>query len=321
LTAESGHAELGIVVPARDAARFLERTLDGIAQQSFRDWICVVVDDGSSDDTRAIAADFASRDDRFVVLHQDHAGPCAARNRGMALLLERVEFLTFMDADDVWLPHAMTTLIGAARADPSAIGAHGLAEFIDECDEPLLPGVFAALGRLRLDCRGGWPRTCSRTVPTRFEHVVTQSILFPPGVMVARARVYRSVGPFDEAVRYAEDWDILIRLTRLGHLAFVDDVVLWYRRHDGNLGASPQVPLAVGRVRRKAFSATENSAEQHRIVRDAWRAAQVIDGRARLHDALRFVSERRWLDALAQVGRLPFLVARYLRGRPVPPSI
>jgi glycosyltransferase involved in cell wall biosynthesis len=307
---------VGVVVPARNAGRFLAATLESIEQQSFRDWVCVVVDDGSTDDTRSIAETFAKRDDRFTVLHQEHAGPCAARNRGMTALVDRVELLTFMDADDVWLPSALETLIDAARDDTSAIGAHGLGEFIDEAGEPLLPGYFATLGRSRLGCRGGWPRAYDLTSPTRFENVVTQSVLFPPGLMIVRASAYRAVGEFDEDMRLAEDWDMLIRLTRLGDLAFVDDVVLWYRRHDSNVGASHQVPDAVARLRCKAYFSPENSLEQQRIARDAWRAAQVIDARKRLSDFRKLLAEGQVRGALAQVARLPFLGARYLRGRP-----
>jgi GT2 family glycosyltransferase len=221
-----------------------------------------------------------------------------------------------MDADDVWLPSALGTLVDAARDDRSVIGAHGLGDFIDESGDRLRPGYFASLGRSRLGCRGGWPRPCDPTSPTRFENVVTQSVLFPPGVMIVRACAYRAVGGFDEAMRFAEDWDMLIRLARLGDLAFVDDVVLWYRRHDANLGASHQVPEAVARLRRKAFFSAENSPEQERIVREAWRAAQVIDARKRLRDSRKLLAARQVRGALGQVARLPFLGARYLRGRP-----
>jgi glycosyltransferase involved in cell wall biosynthesis len=310
---------VGIVVPAHDAGRFLEATLASIERQSLQEWSCVVVDDGSTDDTRAIAEEFAARDARFTVVAQEPAGPCAARNRGRALLVDRVDYLTFMDADDVWFPETLDTLVAASEADPDAIGAHGLGDFVDETGAPMQPGTFAALGRARLGCRGGWPRPTDRIEPTRFEHVVTQSVLFPPGVMIARASAYAVAGEFDERSRYAEDWDMLIRLTRIGHLAYVDDVVLQYRRHDTNVGTSAAVPGAVAFVRSKAYFSPENSDEQRRTVRDAWRASQVIVARDRFRDARRMFRAGSRSVALAQVGRVPFLAVRYLRGRPPRP--
>lgn len=311
---------VGIVVPAHEAGRFLAATLRSIEEQTLTDWVCVVIDDGSTDDTRAIATGFAERDARFRVRHEAQAGPCAARNLGLHELREQVEYLTFMDADDLWLPGTLQVLVTAARSDADAIGAHGLADFVDETGAPMLPGTFRAIGRARLGCRGGWPRPCGPADPTGFEQVVTQSVLFPPGVMIASAAAYRAAGEFDESVRFAEDWDMVVRLTRLGHLAFVDDVVLWYRRHEHNLGSSKQVPRAAANVRRKTFASPENSAEQRRIVRDAWRAAQVIDARNRLRAARAAWAGRRWSEGVAEVGRLPFLGARYVRGAPARPS-
>ena len=313
------NARVGVVVPAHDAARFLDATLESIRRQTMRDWACVVVDDGSTDATLAIAQCFAGRDARFTVLTQDQTGPCVARNRGLELLVDHVEYVTFMDADDLWFPETLAVLVAAASADPGAIGAHGLGDFVDERGEPLLPGTFAELGRSRLGCRGGWPRPTDRLEPTRFEHVVTQSVLFPPGVMLARASAYATVGPFDEAARYAEDWDMLIRLCRVGHLAYVDDVVLQYRRHDANVGTSAAVPSAVAAVRTKAFYAPENTDEQRRTLRDAWRAAQVVVARDRLRTARTQFDAGDRVVAMAQVGRVPFLAVRYLRGRPPRP--
>jgi glycosyltransferase involved in cell wall biosynthesis len=313
-------AQVGIVVPAWNAGRFLGDTLASIASQTLNDWVCVIVDDGSDDDTSEIAGEFIRSDDRFTLLRQPASGPSAARNRGMDAVRERSEFLTFMDADDVWLPHALETLVERARGDPLAIGAHALGDFIDERGELLRPGEFAAIGRSRLGCKGGWPHSWSVSLPTCFENVVTQSVLFPPGVMVARADAYRAVGGFDDRVRYAEDWDMVIRLARRGHLAFIDDVVLLYRRHASNLGTSAQVPHAAKRVRQKAFFSSENNVVQRRIVRDAWRAAQVIDALERLRLARAAIGRRRWGELLAQLARLPFSVARYVRGRPVTPD-
>jgi glycosyltransferase involved in cell wall biosynthesis len=275
-----------------------------------------VVDDGSTDATSAIAREFVDVDDRFALLVQEWSGQCAARNRGMQHLAGRVDFLTFMDADDVWLPDALETLLAAALRDPTAIGAHGLGDFIDEHGQPFRSGYFANLGRSRVGCRRGWPRRWDPSRPTCFETVATQSIVFPPGLLIVRADAYEAVGDFDDGVRLAEDWDMLIRLTRRGVLVFVDEVVLWYRRHDHNVGASDAVAQVAIQVRQKTFFSTENTKSQRRIVRDSWRAAQVIDGAQRLRYGRRCIAEGNWQEALLTLSRLPFLVVRYVRGRP-----
>jgi glycosyltransferase involved in cell wall biosynthesis len=307
---------VGIVIPAFDAERFLGETLASVRAQTHTDWRCVVVDDGSSDSTHAVAAEAASGDPRIEVVAQGNAGPVVARNHGFALIEADVDFVTFMDADDVWRPGALATLLEGAGACPGAIGAHGLAEFIDESGQPYLPGVFASMGRNRLGCRGGRPRPWPVDRPTTFENVVVQSVLFPPGLILARASAYRRIGGWDERFRYAEDWEILIRLLRLGDLAFVDEVLLGYRRHGGNHGTDPRCAPACAAARREAYFSPRNSPQQRATVRDAWRAAQILDAKERWSTGFEALRSRDLRMGAHVLSRLPLVAGRYLLGRP-----
>ena len=139
---------VSIVVPAHNAARFLSATLASIQAQVERRWECVVVDDGSVDDTAEIAAAFAREDRRFRVVRQPNRGASAARNAGFRAADPTSGFLTFMDSDDIWLQHALGTLLTRLEARPEAIGSHGLAEFIDESGQLVAATTFADAGRL-----------------------------------------------------------------------------------------------------------------------------------------------------------------------------
>lgn len=92
---------VSVVVPLYNKERWILRTLDSIAKQSFADFEALVVDDGSNDGGARVVADY--RDTRFRLITQRNAGPGAARNRGIAEA--RGEFLAFLDADDEWLPN------------------------------------------------------------------------------------------------------------------------------------------------------------------------------------------------------------------------
>src|SRR4051812_47630110 len=74
---------IGIVVPAYNTGSFLGPTVESIRTQSFRDWHCVLVDDGSTDGTADRCDAAAARDRRFSVIHQQNAGISAARNAGL----------------------------------------------------------------------------------------------------------------------------------------------------------------------------------------------------------------------------------------------
>lgn len=91
-----------VVVPAYNAESTLAETLDSLAMQAFSDWQCVVVDDGSTDTTAAIARGYAERDQRFVVVSQANTGTAGAYRAGVAA--SAADLLCICAADDMLLP-------------------------------------------------------------------------------------------------------------------------------------------------------------------------------------------------------------------------
>src|SRR5690349_15888802 len=96
---------VSVIIPLYNKAPYLRRALESIASQTFADFEAIVVDDGSTDGSERIAAEFA--DPRFRVLRQPNRGPGSARNLGIAEA--RGELLAFLDADDEWLPDFLET--------------------------------------------------------------------------------------------------------------------------------------------------------------------------------------------------------------------
>ena len=97
-----------VVVPAYKAAPTLGATLDAIMAQSFSDWECVVVDDGSTDNTLLIATAYAQRDPRFRVVHQDNHGTAGAYNAGVSSAVG--DFVVICSADDILLPEHLSRM-------------------------------------------------------------------------------------------------------------------------------------------------------------------------------------------------------------------
>jgi GT2 family glycosyltransferase len=308
---------ISIVVPAYNAEGFLAAALDSVIEQSHQEWECIVVDDDSDDATLAIAERYAVRDGRIRAVHIDHGGESGARNAGFQLTDPHATYCTFMDSDDVWLPGALEGLLARAISDPKAIGAHALADFIDASGAPLRTGEFSARGLNRVGLVGNRIGEISVDAPTDFAVLLWGTPVFPPGLVLAERAAYVKVGPFDASFTAGQDWDMLLRLTRHGHLAFLPEVILLYRRHDHNAGAQATAPAQVHRAMCQNFHSPLNNVEQQSIARRGWRAVQ----RARIEQTwaeirARGVSSPR--ESAVQLGQCGAAAVRFARGYPRP---
>lgn len=107
---------VAVTVPVYNAAAYLPACLQGLAAQTLSDFVCILVDDGSADDSAAICAAFAAGDPRFVLLRQANAGAAAARAAGVREGRRRgAAWFAFCDADDVCHPDFLRTLHAAAQ--------------------------------------------------------------------------------------------------------------------------------------------------------------------------------------------------------------
>jgi hypothetical protein len=127
---------VSVVVPAFNAAATLERTLHSIAEQTYAELEIIIVDDGSTDETAALARAFCSRDDRGRLIRQPNAGVAAARNTGIKVA--RGEWLAPIDADDLWHPSKIERQVEAAACAASPPGfVYCWFHLIDEDDNVL----------------------------------------------------------------------------------------------------------------------------------------------------------------------------------------
>ncbi|ODP36480.1 glycosyltransferase family 2 protein [Sphingomonas turrisvirgatae] len=124
---------VSVIIPAYNAARWIKATLRSVAAQTHRALEVIVIDDGSTDDTVAIAERFATGDPRFRVMRQANAGVAAARNHGASLA--QSDWLAFVDADDLWTPDKTERQIAAlAAAGPDAGLCYSWYVMIDSAD-------------------------------------------------------------------------------------------------------------------------------------------------------------------------------------------
>lgn len=107
--------EISIIVPVYQAEKWMRRCLDSIIAQSFTDWECILVDDGSTDDSGAVCDDYAARDSRFRVIHKENGGVSSARQTGLDSA--RGTYVIHADPDDYTHTDWMKSLHGKAVED------------------------------------------------------------------------------------------------------------------------------------------------------------------------------------------------------------
>ena len=132
--------KISAVMPVYNAERHVRHALDSVAAQTFGEWECVCVDDGSTDGSGAILDEYAAKDPRFRVIHQANGGEGAARNAGMDAATG--DLTAFLDADDTWHPEALRLFAAARERTGADVIRYGwrYVESHPDAPEPLTPG-------------------------------------------------------------------------------------------------------------------------------------------------------------------------------------
>ena len=94
---------ISVVIPAYNAEQFLDETLESVLSQTYENWECIIVNDGSTDNTESIAKKWCEKDARFCYFYKENSGVSDTRNLGIKEA--RGEYITFLDADDLYMPN------------------------------------------------------------------------------------------------------------------------------------------------------------------------------------------------------------------------
>lgn len=114
--------KVSIIVPLYNKAPYVTKALESIAPQTYTDWECIVVNDGSTDKSAEIVERLTINDERFRLINQENAGVSAARNRGIAESCG--DYVAFLDADDWWAPTFLEEMMQLGADYPDA-GIYG----------------------------------------------------------------------------------------------------------------------------------------------------------------------------------------------------
>jgi glycosyltransferase involved in cell wall biosynthesis len=196
---------VSVVVPTYNYAHFLPVALDSVLTQTYRDWECVIVDDGSTDDTATVADAYVRRDPRFRYIHQANRGLAGARNTGVRNA--HGDAIQFLDADDRLLPAKLERHAAYLEAHPECDIVYGDVWFFrSETPDVLTPSLHGKLTRSIL-----------RRVHGSAEafRILQHYNIMPVPAAIIRRRVFERA-MFDEEANAVEDYGFWIRCAALG---------------------------------------------------------------------------------------------------------
>lgn len=199
---------LSVIIPVYNGEMYLNEALDSVRAQHYPALEIIIVDDGSTDGSGAIAR---SRPEKIRYVRQDNAGPAAARNRGIREA--KAKLIAFLDADDIWPERSLSIRLETLQRDPS------------------LQGAVGKIRIFRMGVPDAAPSPLTLTEPMSLPMLVGGGLFY--------RSVFAKIGFFNEELRQSEDLDWLLRLREAGiPIRHIDAVTLHYRQHANSLSGN-----------------------------------------------------------------------------------
>ena len=214
---------VSVIIPVYNGIQYVGTAIESVLNQTFTDYEIVVINDGSPYSAELEQSLNRHRGD-ILYLKQENRGPSGARNTG--ILAARGDLVAFLDADDYWQPNFLSEQVSFIRDNPTVDLVYSDALIIG--DSPLAG------------------RTFMQTTPSEgevtFESLLNERCTVILSGVVARRQNVLDVGLFDETFRYAEDYDLWLRLAKHGaRLSYQHKVLLCKRKHRESLCADVTV--------------------------------------------------------------------------------
>ncbi len=259
---------VSIVIATYNRANYLGATLDSVLGQRFQDREVIVVDDGSTDETRSVVERYGAR---VRYYYQSNRGPSAARNLGVQHALGA--WIAIQDSDDLSLPNHLAALYGYASAHPDCAMVFANGAYLGG-PEHRRDTIIPAEKSQRLARQGA-----------SLEDIFEKSIVRLQAAVISKA-AYGAVGGHDESLRICMDLELSFRLFMNYPVKYLDQVVFHYRKHDGNIGRNEELRLTENiRVIEKLmrdYPAARDQLGRHRVNRRlAYRYYRLAKGRRR----------------------------------------
>lgn len=199
---------VSIIVPCYKQAHFLAEALQSVIDQTYQDWECIIVNDGSPDDTERIALHWCTRDSRFQYLKKENGGLSSARNAGITR--SAGEYILPLDADDILHREYLALLVPELQQNPSLAIVSCYSNFFIENSSNIIHQ--------------------QKPVGTTYHALLYENNMMATSLY--HKKYWVEVGGYDENMKHGfEDWEFWIAITKKGReYKFVEKFLFYYRK-------------------------------------------------------------------------------------------
>jgi glycosyltransferase involved in cell wall biosynthesis len=213
--------KISVIIPTYNRVHLIKDAIESVFNQTYQDFELIIIDDGSTDSTKEVLAEYG---ERLQYIYQDNQGRSAARNHGIALA--KGEFIAFLDSDDVWFPDKLTRQVPILESSPENVAlVHGYKCIVNR-NLRLMPGWKLKLRKLYSLAERG---------EETYENYLHFNCIFTSTILVRRTAIIEICG-YDNFIESLEDLDFYLRLL-LKDYSFVfisEPPLVKYRWHGGN---------------------------------------------------------------------------------------
>ncbi|WP_254568610.1 glycosyltransferase [Oscillatoria sp. HE19RPO] len=199
---------ISVIIPAYNAEKTIQETIESVLNQTFQDFELIIINDGSTDKTLEIISNLS--DSRIKVFSFPNSGAQKSRNRGISLATG--EYLSFIDADDLWTPDKLEMQLKALKNNPEAGVAYSWTDYIDESGQRLPGGQYFKITN------------------HVYERLLLGDFIGSGSNPLIRKEAFLAVGTFDESLVGGQDWEMWIRLASKYQFTVVKRPQILYRQ-------------------------------------------------------------------------------------------
>ena len=198
-----------VIIPCFNYGRFLSDALDSIRAQAYEAWECLVVDDGSTDNTREVVTRYAQQDARFRYLFQSNSGVSSARNT--ALKAANGTYIQLLDADDLIEKAKLKLQVAFLEENTKVDLVYSNIIFFKDAERTCISAPKLLHDKIGVSGSG-----------EALLYALLEDNIFLPGCVLFRKSLYEDVGRFRKGIEGIEDWDYFYR-SALAHKTFYYD--------------------------------------------------------------------------------------------------